>query len=598
MQVVGRYFQWSDKGRERLNDAIQSNKKLSIDKYLYLGFNHESFIKVICESDDGAFLAALASTLSQCYSLEKTARIMLRLLKQISEDRNESNLRWPALGTLQVFVERCSSIFSTSDFSADTKELMSLDEKESIVRSSSLYTRTSRLKSRSIADPAAIADALQQLGKLARKEIQQITFLGWADAIAVARVGEWLFDLKVLYLRADDPGDPYHRPLRKTYESGEPQVIVLCSESETKSTTLTKSSIKSLRDISEFLKKDELLQDHAASGRLRWNRVLAGTFGRAFDRLKEMGDDFGAAIGSAARIFSAIVKSQESVPAEWRLKCRTYFPSSYGMSFVQFAAAQLPELQRGRINAAMLKHVQALSFEDAQFSYESCAYKIASVCECRYCCPGGEPSAGPSNAPGGKRTNSKAPNLGWGLVAVPGTVIRLIRSLSGIRYPGGAGKLLPRREGIEKLYYAHCSQFQVSRRREKNDGLFLDRVLESVSADKLAPEYSPLAIAGTIFSGRNLNLDFPTNACAATIGDVCCFLNILTDPNRRHVEECSQILVMPGWIGYDEFVFSGITDFKTYPFSSRTPSRDHKPPVYCVPKRGFKILVGVGFLLL
>ena len=586
--VLGGFFEWSDKGRERLTNAVDSNTKLSIDNLLYLGFERESFLKVVCESDQGSFLAALASTLSQCYSSEKTARIMLRLLKLISVDHPESKLRWPALSTLQYFVEKCSSIFSTSEFGADTEELMDHDGRDSTIQSASSRSKAGRLKSRSIADPGDIAAALHQLGKLARKEIQQVNFLGWSDAIAVASIGEWLFDFRVIYLTPDIPGDPYNKPLRKNYDSGEPQIIVLCSEKDERSKTLTKSSIKNLRDISEFLKKDEQVQDHAASGRLRWNRVLAGTFGRAFEQLKGMGDDFGGAIGSAARVFSAIVESQETVPPEWRLKCRTYFPSSYGMSFVQYAAGQLHELQTARINAAMLKNVQVVSFEAAQSDFETYAMRIASVCHCKFCCPGGTPSAGPSHSVGGKRTNSQEPSYGWCLVAVTGTVIRLVRSLSGIDHSTQTGKLLPRRIGIEKLYHAHCSQFQVQRRNEKSDGLFLNRILENVSADKLAPEFSPLAIAGTIFSGKNLDLNIPTNACAVTIGDVCCFINILKDPIHRHVELCSKVCVIPGWIEYDRVTFRGIHDLHSYPFTSKTPLRNHRPPTYCVPEKAKK----------
>jgi len=71
-------------------------------------------------------------------------------------------------------------------------------------------------------------------------------------------------------------------------------------------------------------------QDRVLGGHVHWRGALEATFGEQFKTLSKVVATFGAALGSAARIFSSLVSAGDDVLEKWLRHSTIYFPSSYG----------------------------------------------------------------------------------------------------------------------------------------------------------------------------------------------------------------------------------------------------------------------------
>jgi hypothetical protein len=595
---IGKALHWSPQGRNRFHDAKKDLGLVSAwEKILQFGFNWKGPMSAILALDDGERFAALTACLLEIYTASIVAQTyiaLLRLFVQKNEDDPHlSNILIPSLLQMRSVVERFAGIFSTSPFATSVEDYMSIDDHAVVTGGTQCRRRSTRSPtSRTIAFPDCIADALYELLQLSRdgSKTQQIQFVGGADAIAVAAIGRYLIDLPTeVYKEVDGSIVDVTGPELKS--DGKPRVIVLFSEENTqksKTTKLTRSRVVYLHQMNDVIKDNKFANpDPVIAGRCRWNNVLSRTFRGSFERLtKGMHSEFASALGCAARIFQALAEGDESLPQQWLVACRTYFDSSYGPDYISFALDRFPELRKTLKSMEQKMQEKArLPCNEAEEQLEESISKISMECRCKVCWLDGSPDP---KGHTGTSNNHMASKEWYCLTALATTIIRLIRVLSGIDV--GNPNLLLKREGVEWFYNQQKSRHQRHRQIAKTttntrDELYISRILDYARIDKSAPEFSPLAVASTLYSGVQRQEDLPPYTSAIESRGICAYFRILDEPSRD-ARVAARICVIPGCIEYCENRYGGIQDLGFDPFKhTQNFVKSEVRPERCVPEK-------------
>ena len=277
--------------------------------------------------------------------------------------------------------------------------------------------------------------------------------------------------------------------------------------------------------------------------------------------------EFGPAMGSAARIFQAMGEGDENVPQPWLIRCRMQFEASSGLDYVSFALERLPELDRKNMRALVEENAQLSTYEQAERVFGSSMARIADTCNCKMCCIHG--IANEKMARSEPSNNGIVPRETYCFLILASTIIRLVRELSGIDIIDR--NLYLCRSGVEWFYNQqkarHKRQQQIGRTHNRAETeLFVSRLVDYARLDKKAPEFSPLAIANSLFSGTQRVKDIPPGTSAIESQGICCYYRMLLGISRD-ARECARICVVPGTIeSKDEVRYSGIVDFDDHSF--------------------------------
>jgi hypothetical protein len=138
-----------------------------------------------------------------------------------------------------------------------------------------------------------------------------------------------------------------------------------------------------LEDLGKSFLEAELRPNaHVVSGRVPWKSALRRAFGTDFGRLMVTRNALGAAIGSAAIMFSAMAQAHQDIPARYLSSNSGYSDSSYGRGFVACVVEQFPEL--GGIGRVMERALGA-SLNNAKREYEASIASLAASCCCKVC---------------------------------------------------------------------------------------------------------------------------------------------------------------------------------------------------------------------
>jgi hypothetical protein len=201
------------------------------------------------------------------------------------------------------------------------------------------------------------------------------------------------------------------------------------------------------------------------------------------------GNRLALAIGSAARIYAAIVEADRSVPVEWPGYCRLYFEQSSGIEYARFAGQRLPELKT--LEEDMTSFARLSTFEEAPERWNSVLDALSTVCRCRDC--GIDDSVNQTRV--------------FYLVGLTEIIVRMIRSLAGIN-----SDILPSRGTLELMYVDHMKRIRGMRSgKAKWDSEWgkkatANRIVEHIFPDDEEP--TTLAIAEVISGGGRYTNDF------------------------------------------------------------------------------------------
>ena len=269
----------------------------------------------------------------------------------------------------------------------------------------------------------------------------------------------------------------------------------------------------------------------ALSGRVPWEGALENTFDSDFRKLMMMKQAFDSMIGSAARIFQAIYEADKEVPRKWLINCRSYYPQSYGSSYIHFILARFPELQgiRDATYSGFRKSVR-----DAVANYEAQAMSLATGCGYQKVCRHFVQADGTKT-----EEEEYIPNPPpYCLVIQACTIIRVARYLSGI-----ITELHPMRAELEFVYDVLSNPWQLNSIENIIDG--------QLGHDSFADRYVLLHAAEIIFGGRRpIAVHQPKDVVSAyAVNGLCYFLDVLTKPTLR-AAWAARVHVLPGRLEY------------------------------------------------
>lgn len=397
-EAMGMTFRMGKKGRANVEQAFSKLAAVStLGNSLSIGFGIEDFTRDMVKSEPGAMLMGLCAALKDCYADDIAIEVMLEYARQTKAEGQymPSNMEWRNL------LDACAGSLAASNFALRAEHLMQLAKGERRPGADGVMTTTSE-KRRGCSTPMSLADALIALAKLSNGLMESVSLTGGPDAGWLGAVAEWFLDLRIrivddqsrevlysnhadnqdtqvtiVYLSQHMPGTGVSAPVNLA--PGEP--LSSRRDGPTGEVHIRDKTYKvSLEDLSKSLLGAERQVDaHVVSGRVPWSSALRQTFWSDFERLMTTRDALGAAIGSAAVLFSAMAQAHQGIPESWLSANLGYSDSSYGRGFIVWVAEQFPELSD--LREVMEKAVRA-PFIDAKRKYEASIARLTSSCQC------------------------------------------------------------------------------------------------------------------------------------------------------------------------------------------------------------------------
>ena len=526
--VVAGSFLFGSKGRRRVEEAITSLPSMrSLGKIIHFGFGIDSVIRSLATTEEGACLVVLCAAAAECYPEDQAASIMWEMVRcyEAPDSFRPSAIQWKAL------IRACAGSLSLSSFPEVAEHFFRLCSRGGGVPCDHPGIR-------SCSSSNSLAQALLGIGKVSTGELESITITGSSDAGWLAAIAEWMLDLRIVIVAFD--GTLLHRNYDDTEQA---HIRFLIDERNTEDSSKDleiRTRTYHLQDYTDLLKTREGIKEQAiVCGRIPWSKALSATFGSYFNQFYQLKEAFGQALGSAARIFEAVKNAEFELDGYFTSNCSSYFASSYGKGFVNFACKRFPELNDFRPE---MDQGASKSAEEALAAYRACCVIIASTCNCGEC-----------PAPGFRRS--------FCLVFILETILFMTRSLSGIEVTEGLDPLLI---GLQAFY---------QRQRDLHTHVFrgglaaserfkcMNFIIEGANRDEKLV-IARLADAVRLFArGRAQGIAHPGDGAvsAITVGGITVFLDALIDISDDP-ERIGLCHVIPGRIHAHGRDFTNITD--------------------------------------
>ncbi|KAI4221794.1 MAG: hypothetical protein L6R40_008611 [Gallowayella cf. fulva] len=368
-------FRLSDIGRQRMDQTMKSLPGVpGISKILWFGFGYQSFVRMMADTQLGLNTVALCSCLAEVHSEETAAWVLAELwkLNGYPEEYEPSHIQFLAL------IKACSGVVACSGFNSEVDRMTGHGRWNiSGAMRSSRYANPG-LKASNVRD---IARALHGLFQITRGRVERITLVGQNECAFIAAFGHWLLDL-VIYVE-DDAGNILFVSDDDVGKEGV-QVLVRYTE-DNEPTALQQSTTYVLPRGTDLVSKDENSLEARWILRVPWDGCLIRTFGSTFRDLCGLAHNLGAFLGSTARIFAALARSEPHVADFSRERYIGFSQYSYGLGYVHTVISTFKEL--GQITSLQSTMERALdsSFEDACRGVEQAAQSLRSSCHCDLC---------------------------------------------------------------------------------------------------------------------------------------------------------------------------------------------------------------------
>lgn len=379
-------FHLSWNGRRNIDAAVESLKVVgTMGKALEIGFAIEDIVRVMARTDEGRICVALCAALKECYSEDMAVEVLLEMARSVKVDAKymPSSQAWKEL------LRACAGTLSASTFPLLAEHYMRLPKDDRKLGAYHRYEHSSD-SLRSCSNPKAIAKAMIILAQITRGDMRAVTFIGGNDTGWLAAVAQWFFDLRlVIFLEEEESGQLCHRDcdtiFHQTCDPDDAQVRIIFqrkTEKHKQSVTAVDRTFV-IDDISKLFEREDRGPDALmVSGRLPWKTALSLSFAPDFERLKDLRESFGGAIGSAARLFKGLVQADEFFPLRFRTACTSYNDASYGQGFVQNTLHWFPELVQLK---RPMQEAAATTMDKARRQYEACISTIREKCACTTC---------------------------------------------------------------------------------------------------------------------------------------------------------------------------------------------------------------------
>jgi len=384
-------FRISDLGRRRMDQVMQSLRGVpGLDKVLWFGFGHQSFVKIMGENQHGLKCLALCSCLAEVHSEEPAAWVLGALwdLYEFPETYEPSHSQF------LILAKACSSVIARSSFN-EALDAMTGHGRWMFDRKR-IYNPVLKAS-----NARHIAKAMEGLFKITTGEVEAIKLLGQNECAVVAAFGYWLFDLAV-YIQ-DDEGNALYRSHESLTSEGA-QVLVHYTL-EDQPSALQRRTTYVLPVGTDVISKFVSSSESRWIWKIPWDGRLARTFNPVFQDLSSLAYTFGAFLGSTARIYAALASGEPNVSAFSRVRFIESTQFSHGKGFINSVISIFPELERIRGLYDSMERALNSSFDIALQGVEQAAQSLRNTCYCDLCSGRSSPDSNPSfsnGAPSGK----------------------------------------------------------------------------------------------------------------------------------------------------------------------------------------------------
>jgi hypothetical protein len=550
---IAQQFSLGRVGEKRVGDAIDALRSYAgFNKVLLFGFGISSIPQLLTTHTEGLALVAISAALSEVYHENVATQILYEVLLESHQQLPREFT--PSLQSWSKIVKACAGTFATTSFGKRAEHLMSLHRSETAVFPAGDPEQFDD-SWRSRSSTKGIAQALINLGKISRKELESITIVGGGDTGFLAAVAEWLFDMNIIIVDSNaeplyvnsGPGSVIH-----VYFVFKDRLEVSPSQNMELEAFQYPRKVFHLKDVSDILFTNYGNDEIRVSGRLGWDHCLSSAFGsNNFEILKGLRSTFGTALGCAARIFEAVANSEPGIGFDTRKNWIYYTDAGSGHGYVQNLVYWFPELEFFETQS---QEAVGFSYIDARNQYESCVSILKRNCPCFHC-----------NLPGGKQT----PN-GRCLVITMETILKAALVLSNVTVERC---LEPKRTGFDRLYQrqvaARSRDDDTRERMERGLGPIV-WVIEPEKEDEYlytVDHRVRLMIEGAMGLFTFLKELSNSSSCAFASGGICAYRNILEglSIHDNGGYALGRIRIVPGRIEWYGVVYDRVEDWYQTP---------------------------------
>ena len=537
-QAVCGALVWGSEGRKRFDQALQKCRGLAgYRNILWFGFGVKHVASILTSTEQGATCAALCSCLAECYGSDLAANIILEMTKASKPtiDTVPSLVQWRNL------INACAGLVTASTFGIRAEQLMRLAGQSRIApneRSGELDTWRNY---RGVAHRTEIAETLLGLAKLSRGVLVQMTIIGGADAGFIATIADWLLDLSV-EIRG---GKDYETLWKNRSLEEKPQLLIIYERNMSKDSMQPVGQTYHLPDGYQIVRRtDGNQQTSILSGRVPWEKALEYTFGRDFNDLMATKDDFGIAIGNAARIYQGLYEGDENIQPQWLANCHSYFPDSHGLAYAHFILMRFPELEP--LRDSVFRGARTSGVTEAGGSFVTHMSAIATVCRCGTC----------------RSKEAGTTGRAFCLTLLAQTIIRTCRALSGMET-----ELCPLRAGLEMMFWKAIDYKHPATAQEN---LIEDDEYEWHS---IAGTMTLLKCADILFGASRMEIGRALEdwVCARADNGLCYFFDILINPSFG-AGTAAKVHIINGRIEHEGRAFNMLSDMDAKTPPSGGPS--------------------------
>lgn len=315
--------------------------------------------------------------------------------------------------------------------------------------------------------------------------------------------------------------------------------------------------------------------DRAVSGRVKWENMLAHTFGLDFQALIRDPDLLGELLGCAATILVTRDKAEKTHNGgsthELDMFESLYSPGSTGFSLVKSILKCFPELKE--VQKSMERAVR-YDFDTAEQQWklksqilsENCC-SSECCCRCLHCWSitpslgrDGQLTGFNENAEMGSRRDGVTNSVHFCRLVLVETIIHIVRLLSIVRLPQ---PLNPKRSGLEHIYQYQREHFIIHRNTAERQELQRTwggptPITKEDNRDDQPAQFW-LSSALTLFAGPHQQDNDMSRRSAISHKGILVYLGTMLKPNGDE-RTISGIYVLPGQLHFQKKIYEELLD--------------------------------------
>ncbi|KAF4446950.1 hypothetical protein F53441_9466 [Fusarium austroafricanum] len=499
-------FQLSTTGHERLTKALGELKSFSaIGDAIWFGFGIKHIVRVLAETNKGLTCLTLCGCLSEIHPPKACAEILIKLAYACGapDELRPSSKQWINL------VSACAGTLKSTTFGCIAEQFMAFHRP---------YVDEDYLD-----DAEDVTKALLAVARVSSGVLDSATLTGGRSCGWIAAIGYYFLGLDVEIRNADNI------PIYKSTTNDDSiRLLVIYGTIQASNQVQVSSTTYFIKSLNDLMYSDEERFDSIMSGTVPWRNCLSRTFGESIAQLLHAKPEFGALIGSAARVFQGLINSETSgiFNAVDRLSWFGFQPGQYGHGFVHSATSLFPELSP--LGPCMQVNMH-ISIDDSVEAYEEASEGLASICHCFYC------------------SKDSLSMEGYCLPVLAETIVSLIWNLSALQLHAD---IKPYHSGLRFMYQLHAGNVTTDRSFGKRYGAgtsykaYWGDIFRLVSILDLASVYHT---AQFLFTNNLYPLRTYRAFTAASVGGICFFFDILRNVSDRP-EKAMILHVVPGVI--------------------------------------------------